>query len=189
MKQILLLFALSFTLTFNAQILVSNNFNTDLGWTVIHTTGTDTNAGWTRVTAGSAPTCLPYAGAGMAKFASYDIAANNAYTLLSPLVSFTGESYRVRFKMYRDGGYATYSDNVKVYYKNTTTETGTLLGTVNRSMSLTPVVSAEGWYEYSYNLPAGFTGDKYIGFLATSKYGNNIFVDEIKIEKIPNLNA
>ncbi|MCC7520128.1 MAG: T9SS type A sorting domain-containing protein [Flavobacteriaceae bacterium] len=189
MKQILLFFALSLTFTFNAQILVSNNFNTDLGWTVIHTTGSSTNAGWTRVTTGSAPSCLPYAGAGMAKFASYDIAANNAYTLLSPLVSFTGETYRIRFKMYRDGGYSTDADNVKVYYKTTTTETGTLLGTVNRSMSLSPVVSAEGWYEYSFNLPAAFTGDKYIGFLATSKYGNNIYVDEIIVEKIPTLNV
>ena len=39
------------------------------GWTNFLTSGTST---WTRVTAGTFPTCAPQSGAGMAKFNSYD---------------------------------------------------------------------------------------------------------------------
>lgn len=191
MKKLLLLFFIALNLNTFAQVLLSNNFDTNLGWSVVHTTGTSTNAGWTRVTTGSAPSCFPYAGAGMAKFASYDIAANNVYTMNSPSINFpsASDTYRVRFKMYRDGGYDTDADNVKVYFKNTVAEVGTLLGTVNRSMTLSPVVSTEGWYEYSFNLPANTSGNKYVSFVGTSKYGNNIYIDEILVEKIVNVNV
>ena len=122
----------------------------------------------------------------MARFYSYNIAAGNAYRLTSPSINFAGLSYRIKFNMFRDGGYPTDADDIKVYYHTTlaTPSTGTLLGTVNRSMALAPVVNAEGWYSYSFDLPAGTTGAGYMSFVATSQYGNNIFLDNVSIVQI-----
>jgi hypothetical protein len=186
MKKITFLFILFFL---SAQIqaqLLSQNFDSALTWNVSHPTGTDTNAGWTRVTTGSNPSCLPAAGAGMAKFASYDAAAGNVYNLTSPDFTLLATSnYRVKFKMYRDAAYSTDADNIKLYYKsNPFATTGTLMGTVNRSMTLAPVVSAEGWYSYYFDFPAGASGTKYLFFQATSFYGNNMFIDEVVVNPI-----
>jgi hypothetical protein len=183
MKKITLLVTLLFLSLQSQAQLFSQNFDTALTWTVTHPTGADTNAGWTRVTTGSNPSCLPAAGAGMAKFASYDVAATNVYNLTSPAFTLTaGANYRVKFKMYRDGTYPTDADNIKLYFKSSPlTATGTLLGTVNRSIALAPTVSAEGWYTYYFDFPAGTTGTKYLFFQATSFFGNNIFIDEVGV--------
>ena len=108
MKKITFFVALLLTIfNSNAQIVTSENFDTALNWTVVHTVGTSTNAGWTRETTGSFPTITPFAGAGMARFNSFSINVINSYDLTSPAITFTGGSYRVNFKMYRDVGYAT----------------------------------------------------------------------------------
>ena len=122
----------------------------------------------------------------MARFYSYNIAVGNAYRLTSPSINFAGASYRIKFHMYRDGGYPTDADDIKVYHHTVLASptAGTLLGTVNRSMALAPVVNAEGWYAYSFDLPAGVTGAGHMSFVATSQYGNNIFVDNVSIVQI-----
>jgi hypothetical protein len=185
MKKITYLFFLLAVLQVNAQVL-TETFDTALNWTVSHPTGSSTNAGWTRVTTGSNPNCSPYAGAGMAKFASYDAAAGNVYVLTSPLFTLSSaNTYKVKFSMYRDGAYPTDADKVMVYLSTSPLSNGTnLLGTVNRSISLTPVVSAEGWYNYSFNIPAGTNGNRYIRLSATSAYGNNIYFDNISVNQI-----
>lgn len=185
MKKITLLISFLFfaTLT-NAQVLLSENFDTALNWTVAHTAGTSTNAGWSRVTVGAAPSCSPFSGTGMARFYSYNIAAANAYSLTSPAITFTGASYRLKFNMYRDGAYPTDADRIQVFYNTTASAGGTLLGTVNRSISLAPAVAEEGWYSYSYDLPANLNGVGYISLKAISAYGNNIFVDNIVVSQI-----
>lgn len=172
-----------------AQVVYSNNFDISLGGTVAHPTGTSTNAGWTRVTTGTYPTCTPFSGTGMARFNSYNINVNNAYSLTFPEITFAGANYRVKFNMYRDGGYAAEADNVKVYYKQTLTDTGVLLGTVNRSKLLAPTVENEGWYEYGLDIPGTITGTGYIMLLGTSFYGNNTFVDNLSVEQIPSMDV
>ena len=185
MRKITLLLTLFLiALQAQGQVLLSENFDTALNWTVAHTTGTSTNAGWSRVTVGSAPSCSPFSGTGMARFYSYNIAVANAYSLTSPAITFTGASYRLKFNMYRDGGYPTDADRIQVYYNTTATAGGTLLGTVNRSISLSPAVAQEGWYSYSYDLPANLNGVGYISLKATSAYGNNIFVDNVVVSQI-----
>ncbi len=171
----------------NAQIM-TENFDTALNWTVVKLSGTSTNAGWTRVTTGAAPTCTPYMGTGMAKFAAYDVAAANVFALTSPSFSLVGtNSYSVKFYMYRDGGYATSADKVAVHLTDAATTApaaGNLLGTVNRSMSLAPTVSTEGWYAYQFNIPASTAGTKYLRLVATSQYGNNVFVDNVSVKQL-----
>jgi hypothetical protein len=192
MKKITLLIALLLlSLQSNAQILASQNFDTALGWTsttIANDAGT-VAAAWSRRTTGTAPTCTPFAGAGMARFNSYNIPSPGTGRLTSPAIAFAGANYRVKFKMYRDDGYPTDADNIKIYYNTTATAGGTLLGTVNRSKDLLPTVGANGWYSYAFNLPPATTGTGYINILGTSAYGNNIFIDEIVIDQIPSNDA
>jgi hypothetical protein len=162
-----------------AQIVASQNFDTTLGWTASATTA------WARRTTGGAPACSPYAGAGMARFYSYNLAAGTTARLTSPAITFSGASYRVKFKMFRDNAYAGDADNVKLYYNTNGGPGGTLLGTVNRSRSLAPTETEDGWYSYSMDIPGTITGTGYIHFLGTSQYGNNIFIDEVTVEQIP----
>jgi Secretion system C-terminal sorting domain/Outer membrane protein Omp28 len=192
MKKITLLIALLLlSLQSNAQILASQNFDTALGWTsttIANDAGT-VAAAWSRRTTGTAPTCTPFAGAGMARFNSYNIPSPGTGRLTSPAIAFAGANYRVKFKMYRDDGYPTDADNIKIYYNTVATAGGTLLGTVNRSKDLLPTVGANGWYSYAFNLPPATTGTGYINILGTSAYGNNIFIDEIVIDQIPSNDA
>ncbi|SCY77369.1 T9SS-dependent choice-of-anchor J family protein [Flavobacterium caeni] len=167
-----------------AQVLVTENFDTALTWTVNHVSGSSANPGWTRVTNGTNPNCTPTQGTGMAKFDAYNIPAGNNYHIQSNAVNFTGANYRVKFSMYRDGGYPDNTDRIRVYYNTTTNPGGTLLGTVNRSTALAPAVPANGWYNYSFNLPANLTATGYISFMATSNYGNSIYIDNVMISQI-----
>lgn len=192
MKKITLLFTfLWVSFMGQAQIVASQNFNTALGWTTTTTTsdaGTTISA-WARRTTGGNPNCAPFAGAGMARFQSYSIPAGGSGRLTSPAITFAGALYRVKLKMFRDSGYPTDADNIKVYYNTTAAAGGTLLGTVNRSVQLAPVVAADGWYSYTFDIPGTITGTGYINILGTSQYGNNIFIDEISVEQVQPLDA
>ncbi len=187
MKKITLIVLLFAALQMNAQVM-SETFDTALNWTTVRVSGTDTSTGWSRVTTGTNPSCSPYAGAGMTKFASYDVAAGNVFALTSPAFTLDGSNtYCVKFAMFRDNGYNTDADKVAVHLVPTATTAPTttnLLGTVNRSMALSPVVSAEGWYVYQFNIPASTTGSKFLRLVATSQYGNNIYVDNVSVQQL-----
>ena len=189
MKKITLITALFAFFQMNAQVM-SEDFDTALNWTVVKLSGASANAGWTRVTNGAAPTCSPYSGAGMAKFASYDIDAGNVYALTSPSFTLVGtNTYCVKFAMYRDGGYATAADKVAVHLTSTATTApaaGNLLGTINRSMSLSPTVASEGWYTYQFNITASTAGTRYLRLVATSQYGTNMYVDNVSVKQLLN---
>lgn len=179
MKKITLIVALLFVaFQSEAQVLISQNFDTALTWTPSSTTA------WSRRTVGTAPSCSPSAGAGMAKFASYDLASGTQARLSSPLIAFAGGSYRVKFNMYKDSGYPTDSDNLKFYYNTTATVGGTLLGTINRSSTQAPVVTTDGWYTYYLDIPGTPTANAYIVINGTSFYGNNIYLDEVSVQQI-----
>lgn len=180
MKKITLIIAfLLFSFLSEAQIVASQNFDASLGWTASST------AAWSRRTTGGAPACNTFAGAGMARFYSYNLSAGTTARLTSPAITLTGGTYRVKFKMFRDNAYAGDADNLQFYINTSGVAGGTLLGTVNRSRSLAPTETEDGWYSYSMDIPGAITGTRYINILGTSAYGNNIFIDEITIEQIP----
>jgi len=169
-----------------AQIVASENFDSALNWTVTHTEGDSADEGWTMETEGTSPYISPFAGAGMAKFNSYGINVVNSYDLTSPAISFTGGSYQVTFKMYRDDGYLDRADRISVFYNTAPTSTGgTLLGTVNRAIDLEPVVTTNGWYSYTFLIPGTPNESGYISILVTTEYGNNIYIDDVFIENQP----
>lgn len=152
-------------------------------WTNNKTAGAGTPGTWDRQTSGTYPTCTPHSGAGMARYNSYSYAAGTQAILVSPPMNIPSNNYLVKFWMYRDVGYPTKADLVNVYYNTVGNLTGaTLLGTVNRSTTLAPVVASQGWYEYNFNLPSGSMGNnRFVIFEAVSQFGNNIFVDDVEI--------
>ncbi|MCX6296819.1 MAG: GEVED domain-containing protein [Bacteroidetes bacterium] len=152
------------------------------GWTNFLTSGTNT---WTRVTTGTTPTCTPHSGAAMAKFNSYTT-NSGVRSIITPVIDLSGRgatATNVSFWMYRDNNatYASTADKIDVLYNTAANVTGaTLLGSVNRSTTLAPVVATAGWYQYTFAVPAGFTGTtNYLIIRGTSAWGDNIFVDDV----------
>lgn len=190
MKKITLIIALFFAAwQSDAQVLLSENFDTALNWTVTHVSGSATSVGWTRETSCANPTATPFAGAGMAQFDCYNIAVGNNYSLRSPQITFAGAAYRVKFSMFRDNGYSDDADRVRIFYNTTPTAGGTQLGIVNRSVTQAPVEQETGWHTYTFDLPAAVTGAGYITFMGTSAYGNSILIDEVSVLQIQNDDA
>ncbi|HON17832.1 MAG TPA: choice-of-anchor J domain-containing protein, partial [Salinivirgaceae bacterium] len=151
-----------------------------LGWVNQKVAGTGIPGVWDRQTAGTNPTCSPI-GTAMIRYNCFSLSGGTAGILVTPRIDFDDATdYAVVFKMYRDGMYATYLDKVEVYVNDQPNMTNaTLLGTVHRSTTQAPTVSSNGWYDYSFSIPAAFyTNYAYVILKATSAYGNNIFVDE-----------
>jgi|GEM_PF-1062186 len=117
-------------------------------------------------------------------FNSYDVSNGQRASLISPAFSLTNTSgAKVSFWMYRDTGYSFATDLVNVYINRTSTLTGaSLLGTINRSTFLSPAVSSEGWYQYSFDIPGTYTGaTNHLLIEGVSGYGNDIHIDDIKV--------
>ncbi len=144
--------------------------------------------GWQRVASSTNPTLSPYAGAGMLYYNSYSLNVPANATLISPPLSasLSTNMYTGSFWMYRDGSnYLDTMDKVEVYVNSSPSLTGaTLLGTVNRSYTQTPVEAAAGWYQYTYELGMGSRDTKYFLLKAVSAYGNNMNVDEITFASV-----
>ena len=159
-----------------------------LGWTNVKTAGTGIGL-WDRQTAGTYPTCLPVAGTSMARYNSFGFSAGTNGILVTPPLNFGTELYYVDFWMYRDIGYPTNADLINVHYNTAPNLTGaTLLGTINRSTTLEPVVADIGWYAYSFPIPVAGKSIGFIVFEGVSQYGNNMFVDEVLLrEEIGNV--
>jgi len=172
----------------NAQVLLTESFDgttfVPVGWTDVLTSGTAT---WTRATAGTFPTQTPHSGAGEAYFNSWT-ASTGVRSIITPALSFAAAGAKsVSFWMYRDNGYLGTADKVDVLINTSTSVVGaTNLGTVNRAINLAPIVSANGWYQYTFTVSPTFsTATNYVFFQATSAYGNNIFIDDITITNVP----
>lgn len=152
------------------------------GWLNLQDAGTGL---WSFTGAGTYPTCSPHSGAGMASFQSYSINVGSNASLVSQSFSLTGGAAKLGFWFYRDANstYATYADLVNFKINTSPSPTGaTLLGTINRSTSLAPVVGAEGWYYYEFSIPTSFnTATNYIIFSAVSQYGDNMYMDDVNV--------
>ena len=152
------------------------------GWTNLLTSGTNT---WTRVTTGGSPACATQSGAGMAKFNSFS-ANGGVRSLISPVMNFsTAGTKRISFWMYRDNGYPTNADKIEVLTNTAANTTGaTLIGTVNRAINFPPTVSANGWYNYTFDVTTT-SATTYLILRGISTYGNNIYVDNIGVAAAP----
>ena len=158
------------------------------GWSATVLSGT-TN--WARVTAGTYPTNPTYSGTAMVQYNAYVATAGNQAQLVSAPMDWSGAGSTtpsVAFWMYRHTYSAkTPASNVNVYVNTSPNLTGaTLLGSVSARFDQAPIVSAIGWYQYSYNIPVLYRGfSNYIIFIVTSDYYNNVQIDNIAISSFP----
>jgi len=150
---------------------------TPTGWTNLNSSGNNT---WTRVTSGTYPICATQSGAGMARFNSYTT-NGGVRSLISPVMNFsTVGTKRISFWMYRDNGY-TNADKIEILTNTAANTTGaTLIGAVNRSISLSPTVAANGWYNYTFDVTTT-SATTYLILRATSAYGNDIYIDNVGV--------
>ena len=158
-------------------------------WVNMKTGGSGTGT-WNRATAGTYPTCSPYSGSAMARYNSYNYAAGTTGILASRSFDLQGDDDVFSFWMYRDNGYLNNLDRINVYVNTAQNVTGaTLLGTIHRSRTQTPVVTTNGWYKYEFQIPTGVIGTRYLILEGVSAYGNNMFVDELQLIRNENCAA
>lgn len=193
-KSLLTLFmVLGLAIASFAQSTLTESFDAALfppaGWANVQQAGTGL---WNQTATGTSPACTPHSGAGMARFNSFSFANGTQANLISPVQDYSlrgANTPTVSFWMYRDNGYSGYLDRVLVYVNTTNSITGaTLLGTIYSQIAQPPVVATAGWYQYSFNVPAGFAGtSNYVIFSAISNYGNNMFIDDASLVSYPSV--
>lgn len=146
----------------------------------------------TRVTSGTNPTQSPHSGAGEVRFNSYSLSSGTTL-LVSPVVDLSGigsNTATISFWWYRDGvSYNTSSydnEGVTVSINTLPIAGGTTLGFIPRRIGAAPIEAATGWYQYSFNVPGGYTSSSnYFIFTFNSQDGDNCFMDDVQWYSFP----
>jgi trimeric autotransporter adhesin len=156
--------------------LFSNGFEASTGWASAQVSGTA--GAWSLVTSGTYPTCSPHGPSYMAKFNSYTSASGSStryYRTSGFAVSSTYTTVNLTFWMYHDTGYSTSADKIQPQV-STNGSTWTSVGTaINRYDGST------GWKQHTVSIATYKGSTVYLGFLATSAYGNNIYLDDVAV--------
>ena len=201
-KLVTILFFLQISTNLSAQIVHVESFDSTLflptGWTTIGGT-----ANWSRVSSLLAPLSGPsHSGAGMARM-RYPVNSTVAFqseSIVTPAFTLVGRGSNiptVSFWIYRDSLVTANPDSLAVYINSSLSFTGaTLLGKVSRlkSVNLPDVKALNGWYQYTFPVPAGIDSDvNYLIFKGTM-YGpqavsRRIYIDDINWEEYPVLCA
>ena len=154
------------------------------GWSNARITGPSLPGNWARYGNGIAPSQTPHTGSFQIRFNSHNFGAGTSGDMRTSVLDFTtAGTYTASFWMYRDG-YAA-NDKLEVFVNTAQTSIGgTLLGTINRDRNQSPVVATNGWYQYTFSIPPAFnTATNYIIFKGTSAFGNDLYVDDISIDR------
>lgn len=151
-------------------------------------TTTDGFASWT-VVSGEVwgPACTAHSGNAMLDFQCNSVSGNNNF--ISPWLNLSYNKFKISFWLYRDEtSYALAAeDHINIRVNSNPDTTGSaLIGAVNRSIDLEPVVDTTGWYYYEYiadcsDITSGFF---ILEGVADNSY-QNIYIDELIIEGIP----
>jgi hypothetical protein len=185
--------------TLNAQIVNAESFDNQqflpLGWSAV---GTANN--WNRAQTLAQPlTGGPHSGTGMARLRLPNGTTGGSITeaIRTPKFDLSTRGNNdafVRFWIYRDSLMPENIDSLEVFVNTDTTLVGALkLGTVarNRSVNLPDTFSANGWYQYSYNIPLSFSDTaNYLIFNGTI-YGTSlqtsrrIYIDDVNWDEFP----
>ena len=108
--------------------------------------------------------------------------------LILPYMNIPEENaYQVDLYMFGDG-YNYSSDDMSIlniYVNENTPDTAgaILLKSLYRGTTWEPVVPQEGWNEYMADIPV--KGDVYVILEVISDYGENIYIDDLRVRKIP----
>lgn len=187
---ILAVMAIGIHLHAQAQVnLLTQGFETlpfpPAGWSNVRMTGPTLPGNWSRIMNGIYPVQTPKTGAYQMRYNSHNFLAGTSGEMRTSILNFTTEgTYTVSFWMYRDNWVA--ADKLEVFVNTAQTSVGgTLLGTINRDRAQSPAVPANGWYQYTFTIPGSFnTSTNYIIFKATSAFGNDIYVDDISVDRL-----
>ncbi|MCS7257947.1 MAG: hypothetical protein NZ601_01035, partial [candidate division WOR-3 bacterium] len=158
-----------------AQTFLSEGFNDPTfppsGWQAVIINGT---YNWQRYTTGSYPTCTPYEGEGMAGYASWYASSGSQARLISPAITPGAPTQcTLKFYMMHDPGYSTVQESVIVEVSLDGT-------TFNRVAAFRRYEPTQGWQEHTVYL-GNFSSTFYVGFRALSGYGNNMYIDFVRV--------
>ncbi len=162
--------------SFNGEQVYSTNFklwvpDDCVNWAWERVSGTSTYNNWLNVESGTLPTCSPHGGARMAEYNSYSASSGNQAFLyqISPVSVGTAVTLKAGFWMYHDTGAG--ADTIQVMADDGS-------GWANAG---TPISRQgdDGWAYHTVNLPTA--SQIRVGFLATSGYGYNMFIDDVCI--------
>jgi len=152
-------------------------------WTSVMVSGTDSHNKWEGVyTDTYPPYCSPpHGGSWMAGYYSYVVPSGgsarlqyNTPILIDDTADPSLNLWALNFWMYHDSGYSGSSDTVSVQVQDP-------------SGSWVPVGSpfyrnvGSGWMPHSVDLSIYHGSSVYIGFLGTSDYGNDMYIDDVEI--------
>jgi M6 family metalloprotease-like protein len=132
----------------------------------------------TQVKSGIAPDAVPFEGTHMIKFNSTYCGAGNVMRLSSPSFSTIGRSeLYVNFAWHRDTQWPEYVDYMTIQWSTNGV-------TWNDGDTYERYFTISDWIQRSYKLPAGALGktNVQIGFLFTSEYGYNCYLDNVSIK-------
>jgi PKD repeat protein len=154
------------------------------GWT---TTGNL----WVRRTVGTNPTCNPHSGAAMARFSSNNQMPGTSEIFILPAADYSGRNTSTpTFSMwvYRDNS-STAGDSISILVNTTASLAGAVrIGGVARSRFFVLPVNetANGWYRYTFSVPAAFnTATNYIILNGVARGGGNIYIDDVEWTEYP----
>lgn len=147
------------------------------GWLNLQLSGSGL---WAWTAAGINPPCTPHSGEGMAYYNDYSFGANvSAMLITPPLFLPAGLPKNVKFWMYRDYGWPTYADSLAVYYNTMPGMNGAVfLGKVERYYWMSD------WFEFNFPIDPAVSGTYFFIFKANSNWGNDMFLDDIRIEAL-----
>jgi hypothetical protein len=144
------------------------------GWSYVTFSGSQP---WSIVSAGSYPAVAPHSGTMMASYPSFSISNGSAriYRTSGFAIPGTVTSANLTFFMYHDAGYSASADQVQV---QVSTDGGTVWTDIGSS--ILRYSATTNWAQHTLDLTAYKGQTVILGFLATSGYGNNMYLDDIQ---------
>ncbi|MBN2494783.1 MAG: hypothetical protein JXR96_09355 [Deltaproteobacteria bacterium] len=145
-------------------------------WSEFHPS--ETTADWSIESSGSNPSCSPHQGSHMVMFNSYSADSGDEARISSPALDLTGAQVaECRMWMYHDTGDSSREDRVR--FQVSTDGGDSYSSTVEFVRT-----AGSGWVEEVAQL-GYYTGrsDLRIALRGLSRYGNNIFIDDLRVIK------
>jgi PKD repeat protein len=197
-NRIIKTFIIGLALTFETFICVSQVIQTEsfdgttfppAGWDA--TTSGPGGSLWVRRTTGTNPTCATHSGAAMARFSSFNTQPGAQEVLTTPLINLIGSSgsqATISLWVYRDNS-STAGDSVTIFVNTSNSLTNAVrIGGVARSRFFVLPVNelANGWYNYTFNIPSTFNTDtNYVLMRGTARGGGHVYIDDVQWTEYP----
>jgi hypothetical protein len=202
----LLLLLVNSTLGLSQAVLQNESFESATifpapGWRQQQKAVSNVNGAFVLQIAGTAtnPACGPSPGGGVnvMMFNSFVGTNNDTALIITKPFDFSnngGVNPFFRFYMYRDNGFLTNDDKIRVYVNTVPSLTGATLLTntlgtsdIFRRNNGIPTATANTWNQYTYDLPAATYNGKryYFIIMGICKDGNNIYIDQVQTNTYP----